>query len=69
MQDSLKLRKEPTDTSSGPPPALDGGGVPPVPHPPPQSQLAPEPSVSQPSANEAQRDFQHILRVEHECIR
>ena len=74
MQDSLKPRKKPTDTSSDPPltgpsPALDGSGIPPVPHPPPQPQLAPELSASQPSANKAQRDFQHILRVEHECIR
>ena len=74
VQGSLKSRQKPTDTSSGPSPVaphptLGGGGVPPVPRTPPQHQLAPELSVSHPSPNKTQPNFQHILRVEHECTR
>ena len=72
MQDALKLRKRPTDISSNPPPAnpsfaIGGGGVSPTPHPPPEYQLPPEPQP--PSPKKTQPNFQHILRVERECVR
>ena len=71
VQETVKSRKKPTDTSSGPPPvgpppAFGGASL--VPHSP-QYQPAPESLVSQPSPNKTQPSFQRILRVEHECIR
>jgi len=74
MEDTLGSRRKPTDTkpdprSARPPSVSVDAGVPPLPHPPPRHQVPPEPPVPQPPPNEPHRDFHHILRVEHECIR
>ena len=72
MQDALKLRKRPTALSSNlpptnPSPALGDDRISPTPHPPPEYQLPPEPQPSSPK--KTQPDFQHILRLERECVR
>ena len=74
MQETLDTRKKPTETESSPPSANPPSvpvdvGAPPTQCPPPQDQLLPQPYSPRPPPNEPQPDFQHILRVEHECIK
>jgi len=69
IKDTLEARKKPADAkhdppSTSPPPVPAGAGVSPILHPPSQHHLP-----AQPPPNEPHRDFQHILRIEHECIR
>ena len=73
-KDALGTTQKPAatkpDSSSGiPPSAPTDAGVLPIPHLPSRRQLPTETLSSQSSSNESKPDFQHILRVEHECIR
>ena len=73
IKDTIEASRKPTNSNLSPPstnpPAPVYVGVPPVPRSPPQHQLTSGPPPPQPPPNKSQPNFQHILRVEHECIR
>lgn len=77
-RDTFESGRKPTDTRSDPLPTspssiLGDNRVSSVPHSPPKYQLPPEipskPPSSQPPPHKTLPDFQHILRVEQECLR
>jgi len=68
-KDTLDARRKPTDIKPDPHSVSADIEAPPTPHPPPRRQLPPQTPSPQPPPNEPHGGFQHILRVERECIR
>lgn len=70
---AVESRRKPADTGSDPPSpsslVSDDGVVSPIPQSPRHHQPPPDPPSSPPSPQKTPPDFQHILRLEDECLR